>query len=216
MSHRALTFLCITVLSVLVFVFFALRLKPIELPRPITETLTQSQEKPTITFVNPSAGAQGAKVTIVEYADFQCEACGILATSLDVILKTYPDDVRLIWKNLPNESVHEWATPAAIAAHCANKQNKFWEYHHELFTKQTYLSENQFTQIASTIGLDMEKFQSCYDERDTLPIVKKDYEEGIALGITATPALFINDELLIGAPTLQELLDLVQEKIASP
>lgn len=110
---------------------------------------------------------------------------------------------------MPNESTHELATPTAIAAHCADRQGMFWQYHDALFERQPYLSETQFTQIATDIGLDVEKFQTCYDARDTLPIVKKDYEEGLALGITSTPTLYIGDQTLVGAVTTQDLIDLV-------
>ncbi|MBI5793923.1 thioredoxin domain-containing protein [Candidatus Uhrbacteria bacterium] len=216
MSHRWLTFLTIGVLSIIVFIFFGLRLRPIEIPKIESVSEAGSQAQPTITFVNPWKGAEDAKVTMVVFSDFQCDACATLATSLDVALKTYPDDVRLVWKNLPNESLHPLATPAAIAAHCAADQNTFWEFHDELFAKQAYLSESLFTQIASSIGLNVDKFQSCYDKRDTLPIVTKDYEEGLALGLTSTPSLYVGDQLLIGAIDVQELLSVIEEQLSLP
>lgn len=216
MSHRWLTFLTIAVLGILVFIFFGLRLRPIEIPEPKTTTVAGSLDEPTVTFVNPSKGPPDAKVTLVLFSDFQCDACQNIATTLDVVLKTFPDDVRLVWKDMPNESLHPLATPAAIAAHCAAEQNKFWEYHDELFSKQAYLSESLFTQIASSLHLDTDEFESCYDNRDTLPIVTKDYEEGLALGITATPTLFIGDEMLVGAVSAQDLVTLVSEQIQTP
>lgn len=198
------------------FIFFGLYLRPIEIPEPQTTTVAGSLSEPTVTFLNPSRGSKDAVLTLIVFSDFECDACATIATSLEVILKTYPDDVRLIWKNLPNESIHALATPAAIAAHCTAEQGKFWEYHDELFAKQAYLSESLFAQIASTLQLDTDKFQSCYDNRDTLPIVTKDYEEGIALGLTATPALYVGDELFIGAVALQELLSVVETQLSSP
>ncbi len=216
MSHRWLTFLSITVLGIIVFIFFGLRLRPIEIPEPQTTTVAGSLEEPTVTFVNPSRGPEDAALTLIVFSDFQCDACATLASSLEVILKTYPEDVRLVWKNLPNESLHAFAAPAAIAAHCAADQDAFWEYHDELFAKQAYLSESLFTQIASTLSLDLDKFQSCYDERETLPIVTKDYEEGLALGLTATPTLYVGNEILIGAIDVQELLSVVQGQLNLP
>lgn len=134
-------------------------------------------------------------------------------TSLEAILKTYPDQVRLVWKDLPNESAHPLATPAAIAAHCADRQGAFWEYHDALFARQSVLSEAVFTQIAQEIGLDTEKFQNCHDSRDTLPIVKKDYEEALALGLTATPTLFVGEEVFVGAVTLADLQEAVENAL---
>jgi protein-disulfide isomerase len=216
MPHRWLTFLCITVLGIIVFIFFELRLRPIELPEPQTTTVAGSLEEPTVTFINPSQGHEDAALTLIVFSDFQCDACATLASSLAVILKTYPQDVRLVWKNLPNESLHALATPAAIAAHCAADQGAFWEYHDELFAKQSYLSESLFTQIASTLQLNVDRFQSCYDEQDTLPIVTKDYEEGKALGLTATPTLYVGTEILIGAIDVQQLLAVVQAQLSLP
>jgi protein-disulfide isomerase len=215
MPHRWLTFLTISVLSVLVFIFFGLRLRPVEIPKLETTDLSGTATQPTTTFVNPSLGPDDAALTIVLFSDFQCDACQQISSTLGAIVKAYPEDVRLVWKDMPNESLHTLATPAAIAAHCADRQEKFWEYHDELFAKQVFLSESLFTQIASTIGLDVDTFQSCYDNRDTLPIITKDFEEGQALGITSTPTLYVGEEILIGAIDLTQLMTVVQNQISA-
>lgn len=217
MQHRWLTFLCFTVLGVVVFIFFWYRNQPIEIATaPQQDIEVGSLTRPTTTFVNPGKGATEPKLTIIEFGDFECIPCKILADSLQVVVKTYPNDVKIIWKDLPNESVHPLATPAAIAAHCADRQGAFWQYHDELFSQQSYLTETQFSQIAQNLGLQMDKFTSCYETRETLPIIKKDYEEGLVLGLTATPAIYVGDEeVLIGAVTTQDLLDLVASKLSS-
>ena len=216
MPHRWLTFLSFAALGLMVFVFFWYRNQPIEVIIPESQIEVGSLSQPTVTFVNPAKGAQVPTITIIEFADFQCAACATLSDSLEVLVKTYPQDVRIVWKDMPNESIHTLATPAAIAAHCADRQGKFWEYHSTLFDRQSVLSETQFTQIATDLGLNMGKFRTCYDERDTLPIVKKDYEEGQALGITSTPTLYIGDQTLVGAVTTQDLVDLVGAMIQNP
>lgn len=215
MQQRWLPFFVIAVLALIIFIFFWYRNQPIEIPVPEDDGGTTTLTEPTVTFINPSRGSATAKVTIVEFGDFECEACKTLADTLEVVLKSYPDDVKLVWKNLPNESANEFATPAAIAAHCADRQGAFWAYYDLLFERQGYLSETQFVQIAQEIGLDLNTFQGCYESRDTLPIVKRDYEEGLALGLTSTPTLFVGDEIVIGAVTTQELLDLVANLLAS-
>lgn len=216
MQHRWLAFLSIAALGLMVFVFFWFRNQPIEVVIPEPEIEVGSLTQPTVTFVNPAKGAETPTVTIIEFGDFQCAACATLDDSLEVLVKTYPDDVRIVWKDMPNESAHELATPAAIAAHCADRQGMFWEYHDSLFDRQSVLNEAQFTQIATDIGLNVGKFQTCYDERDTLPIVKKDYNEGLALGITSTPTLYVGDQVFVGAVSTQDLLDLVSSLIPSP
>ena len=209
MEHRWLGFLSIGASGLMVFVFFWFRNQPIEIPVPESSVEVGSITQPMVTFVNPARGAEEPTVTVVEFGDFECVACKTLADSLEVLIKTYPNTVQVVWKDMPNESAHPLATPASIAAHCADRQGAFWTYHDALFDRQSYLGESQFTQIAQDLQLDVEKFQRCYDERDTLPIVKKDYEEGLALGITSTPTLFIEEQMLIGAVTTQDLLDAV-------
>lgn len=210
MDKHWLAFLSIGVLGLIVFIFFWYRNQPIEFAvEDPTADITQISE-PSITFVNPRKGAEEASITIVEFGDFECTACKTLSPALEVALKTYPDDVNLVWKNLPNESIHPIATPAAIAAHCADQQGAFWAYHDILFDRQGYITETQFPQIAQEVGIDVDKFSTCYETRDTLAIVKKDYEEGLGLGLTSTPTLFIEGQILIGAITTNELLDVIE------
>jgi protein-disulfide isomerase len=214
MSHKWLTFLTLGFLTIVVLLFFWIRIQPIEVDREQIAALYEDVSEPTVTFVNPSKGAEEPAVTIIEYSDFQCSACVSLSSSLNIVLATYPDYVRVVWKDLPNESIHELSTPAAIAAHCADRQGMFWSYHDELFQRQSYLSETEFTQIAADLELDVEKFQNCYDTRDTLPIVKKDFDEAMGLELTSTPTMFINDEVYIGAVSFDELLDIVADQLS--
>jgi len=202
-------------LSALVFIFFWLRVRPVEINYDAYTDDIQEVSEPTVTFVNPAKGAEEPTVTIIEYGDFECGPCKTLSSTLQTILSSYPDDVQVVWKDLPNESLHELSTPAAIAAHCADRQGTFWGYHDELFVRQSYLSESQFLQIATTLGLDVEKFQSCYDDRETLPIVKKDYEEALGLGLTSTPTLFIGDEILVGAVSSEQLIEMIEDLLAN-
>jgi len=214
MQHRWLTLLSISVITILVFIFFWIRLQPIEYERPPESSSSIGNiDEPTVTFINPSRGAASPTVTIIEYSDFECESCKQIQSSIETALRTYGGDVRHVWKNLPNESAHPLATPAAIAAHCADQQGAFWDYHDELFEAQSFLSESLFTQIATELELDVKAFTKCYETRDTLPIVRKDYEEGIALGLIATPTLFINGESVVGAITTEELLSYVQQAL---
>ncbi len=213
MNHKLLTLLSISGLTIIVFIFFVFYIQPIPLPEIETPIEVGTLTEPTVTFVNPQRGAQEPVVQIIEYSDFECSACKTISPALEVAIATYPDQVSHVWKNLPNEALHPLATPAAIAALCADQQGAFWEYHDELFNRQSYLSDDQFNQIATTIGLDMKDFIDCNDNRDTLPIVKKDYEEAIGLGLTSTPTLFVGNQILIGAVSTQTLLDTIAEQL---
>ena len=214
MHNRWIVFLSLGVAGLIVFAFFAFRLMPIRQPSGPEKTIAKI-EKPSVTFVNPAFGPADALVTIVDFSDFSCVPCRDLFAALASVQASYPAQVRVVWKNLPNESIHPEATPAAIAAHCADRQKKFWPYAEQLFLRQSMLSEDQFSQIARDLGLKTDTFQKCYDARDTLAIVRKDYEEGIGLGITATPTIFINDAREVGAVSLQELTQYVEQAIAA-
>ncbi len=118
MQHRWLTFLCFAVLGVVVFIFFWYRNQPIEIATTQQEKIEiGSLTQPTMTFVNPTKGAKEPKLTIVEFGDFECIPCKALADSLQVVVKTYPNDVKVVWKDLPNESIHPLSTPAAAMSH---------------------------------------------------------------------------------------------------
>lgn len=213
MPHRWLPLFTLTFLTVIVFIFFVIRLRPIETRRAETTTVLTPLAEPTVTFVNPSFGASEPKITIVEFADFECSACGQLTPTLDAIVKAYPKEVRVVWKNLPNSSAHDQAIPAAIAAHCADRQGKFWNYHDLLFARMSILSDDQYTQIANELSLDLSRFKTCVKSKDTFPIIQKDIEEATALGLIATPTLFVGKEKEVGAIGIEELIRVVQSQL---
>jgi len=208
-----LAFVVIGFVSAVVLMFFAVRLRPIT-PAPHPEQIVAgSLTKPTVTFVNPTLGNPAARVTIVEFADFQCTPCAQFDTALAAVLKTYPHDVRIVWKDAPNDSAHPLSTAAAVAAHCADRQGKFWEYHDLLFERQSFLSAGQFDAIAAELKLDTAAFTACNSSQETLGIVEHDTEEARGLGLTATPTVYVNDEQVVGALTTDELLGYVERAL---
>lgn len=217
MRNRLLAFLVIGVLSITVFIFFFIRTQPIPLPKPkVTAANSTGTKIPTVTFADPILGPANAKITMVEYGDFECIPCKQMLQILDVVMKTYPNDVRLAWKDVPNDSAHPNATPAAIAAHCAQQQGKFWEYADKLFNQQTFLSEGTYPQIASDLNLNVTKFNKCVAQKDTLPIVQKNFQEGMDIGIVATPSLFVGSESFVGVPTVEDLTKVIAEQLNPP
>ncbi len=215
MRERYLSFLVIGVLSVIVFIFFFIQTQPIPVPKFLNSSTDASAPKtPTVTFVNPSKGATNPKLTIVEYSDFECIVCKQISPIIDIALQTYPNDVRLVWKDMPNDSAHLHATSAAIAAHCADRQGKFWEYAQMVFDRQSYLSDSALMQIAAELSLNQDKFAKCVSSKDTLPIVQKDFAEGQALGIAATPTLFVGDQVIIGLLTADELSAAIAKQLS--
>jgi protein-disulfide isomerase/uncharacterized membrane protein len=152
-------------------------------------------------------GAADAPVTIVEFSDFQCPACGQAFLDLHDLLRRRPD-VRLVFRHFPLDDrcnddmargVHPMACLAACGAECAGQQGKFWEYHDLLFQNQAALARDGLFTIARDIGLDIARFRTCLDDPATLDLVREDVHAGSALGVKSTPTIFINGRRIEGA-----------------
>jgi protein-disulfide isomerase len=198
------------IIFVLIFFSFVTTIFFIVGSKPKADIIINTNEvekisKPTITIIDPQIGTETATLTVIEFGDFHCSACKENAINLKELYNTYPDKVRIVWKDFPNESLSEQATPSAIAARCADNQDAFWEYHDELFLRQTMLGETVYYQIAEGLELNMKEFTKCYQSQEPLPRVKKSFEEGLALDLTATPTVFINGERYVGAISYADL-----------
>ena len=215
MRDRILALTVMAALSLMVFVFFFIRTQPIPIPKSKLNTESNAIKVPSVTFIDPSIGPQDAKIVVVEYSDFECEACKLLNPILDTLRKTYPNDVRIVWKDMPNDSAHPNATSAATAAHCAAKQNKFWEYATSLFEKQGYLTDALYYQIATELKLNEDTFRKCVSTQDTLALVKKNFQEGKDLGIVATPTIYVGSTPFVGTPTSDELTQFVAQQLST-
>jgi len=158
---------------------------------PEETTLVKS---PTITIADPQNGPGNAKITIVEFADYNCSHCAEINVVLKQVIAKYPQDVRLVWKDFPFLAPLETTWQAHMAARCAGKQNKFWEYHDTLFENQTNLGKAQFLEMAKMLNLNLSLFESCINNEDTRPLVEKSFKEGQDIGIDGTPTFFINGE----------------------
>jgi protein-disulfide isomerase len=139
---------------------------------------------------SPVKGPADAKVTIFEFSDFECPYCKRGFDVVEEVLKAYPNDVKVVFKNMPLE-FHNMATPAAKAALAAQKQGKFWEFHDELFKNQQSISEELFPKIATTLGLDMEKFKADMNSPEVEAQIKSDISIAKALDITGTPGFIV-------------------------
>lgn len=180
-----------------------------------TENITTATtiETPTVTTINPSRGLATAPITIVEYGDFQCEFCGSVASELNQLRLEDPEHIRIVWKDFPNEDLHPESTNSAIAARCAGNQGYFWSFHDLLFTRQV-LNTETYTALAESLKLDLSAFQTCVDARTPLPRIQHDFEEGVALQLTATPTIFINDERIVGDVGLDQLRQIVNKHLS--
>ena len=162
---------------------------------------------------NPSVGPKSAKVTIVEFTDYQCPYCVKVEPTLKEVVKKYGDKVRVVVRDFPL-SFHPQAMPAAIAATCAHSQGKFFEMKDKLFAQQDKLSEELYGKIAKEIKLDTKKYEACVKDPATRADVEADMREGEKFGVNGTPALFVNGRKSSGALDIGELSKMIDEELA--
>lgn len=137
-------------------------------------------------------GKADAKVTIVEFSDFQCPYCQHMATNLDEIFKQYPNDVKIYFKNRPLNSIHQFAQGAAEAAEAARQQGKFWPMYELIFKNRNALDSASLEKYAQEAGLNVAKFKESLSSGAPKAFVDKDSAEADKLGINSTPTVFIN------------------------
>lgn len=163
----------------------------------------------------PTFGGKDAKVTIVEYSDFQCPFCAKGADILKSIKKKYGNKVKVAFKNFPLP-FHNHAEQAAVAGLCANEQgvDYFWKMHDEMFANQDSLDAEGLKKTAKKIGLKADAFDKCLSENKHLNQVKADMEEGRKLKVKSTPTFFINGQLINGAQPMEVFSEIIDEELA--
>jgi protein-disulfide isomerase len=144
-------------------------------------------------------GNAKAPVTIIEFSDYQCPYCSRAVPTLERIKKEYgPDKVKVVFIDMPLPN-HPRAVPASQAAHCANDQGKFWEMHNAIFNNQAKMEDADLKEHAKSVGLDLAKFNECFDSGKHKATVEKARAEAEKAGIQATPSFVINGQLMQGA-----------------
>jgi len=161
----------------------------------------------------PIRGNVKAPVTIVEFSDYECPFCKKAEPTLQQVLKTYGDKVRFVYRHYPLE-FHAKARPAAEAAECANAQGKFWEYHDKVFASSD-LSETKLKAIAGEVGLDQAKFDECLAKHASKDAVDKDMADASGVGVTGTPAFFINGRMISGAQPFEKFKEIIDQELAA-
>jgi protein-disulfide isomerase len=159
-------------------------------------------------------GSKTAKVTLVEFADYECPYCQKVAPDVRKLQADYGDKVAITYKDFPLP-MHARAEKAAEAARCASKQNKFWEFHDEIFHSKE-LDMDQLKAQARALKLDTAQFDKCLDNGEEASAVDKDRKEGLRLGITGTPSFFINGHYLSGALDYAALRQVVDQQLTAP
>jgi protein-disulfide isomerase len=162
---------------------------------------------------SPSRGAAVAKVTIVEFADFECPFCARAADTLERVLELYPDDVQVVFKHQPLP-IHEHAVDAALAAEAARSKELFWAMHDGLFEHPRALGQNDLLAQAAALGLDPVRFERSRRDPALSARLAEDQALSKRLGVQGTPTFFINGRPLIGARPLEQFTSIIDEEIA--
>ncbi|MBI4995227.1 thioredoxin domain-containing protein [Candidatus Peregrinibacteria bacterium] len=173
-------------------------------PRPEVKKLS-ADETAKLLDTNSVKGDLDAAISLVEFSDFQCPFCArFAANTISQVDENYAKSgkVKIAFRDYPLD-FHKNAAPAALAARCAGEQGKFWEMHDVIFAKQSEWSGEvesalKFKLYAKQLGLDVKKFNGCFDSKKYIGEIQKDLIAGIAAGIEGTPGSFINGKEIAG------------------
>ena len=160
-------------------------------------------------------GPADARVTLVEYGDFQCPYCGDAYPVVQELLERFPDGLRFVFRHMPLADLHPRAPAAAEAAEAAAAQGRFWEMHDRLFTHQHELSDAQLREHAAAIELDLDRFDRELSEGIHAPRVEEDYLSGVRSGTPSTPRFFINGVIHLGSPSFPELFERIATELSA-
>jgi protein-disulfide isomerase len=193
--------------------------------KQVTQTLTQrlNQERKVtvnlepyrVPFNNeraPAVGPANAPVTLVEFSDFQCPFCERFFPTLKQLQQHFGDKLRVVYRQFPLTNIHPNAFKAAEASLCADDQGQFWDMHDLLFQEQDRLAVRDLKVKASRLGLNQKKFDACLDSGRHVEQVQEDLKEGTRIGVTGTPAIFINGIPLEGGAVPYEVVAAAIEK----
>jgi len=141
----------------------------------------------------PVLGRNDAPVTLVEFSDYQCPFCQrFFATTLPALKKDYIDTgkLRFVYRDFPLE-MHPHAREAAVAAHCAGEQGKYWEMHDALFQHQTALATQQLAEYASALGVNRRAFDECVTSGRHAARIQRGLADGAAAAVQGTPGFVV-------------------------
>jgi len=160
---------------------------------------------------SPSRGGEAAPVTMTEFADFHCGFCKKVSATLEAVLKSYPEKVRLVFRHHPlSNTPGQGSYLTHEASVCAHEQGKFWEYHDGIFSLSGFPQEADLYTLAGKLGLDEKKFEDCLKNGRGRPPIEKDLQEGVERKIQGTPMIYINQAEVAGAYPLEHFKEVIE------
>ncbi|HVA01234.1 MAG TPA: thioredoxin domain-containing protein [Terriglobia bacterium] len=182
-------------------------------PRKQVEHSISLKEQPTV-------GPADAPVTIVEYADLECPMCARMHEFLEnSVIPKYGNKVRIVFKEFPLVSIHDWALTGAIATQCAYEldPSAYFHYRSMIFKNQTLINganvRTLLLDFGQRAGIDRLRLATCIDSKESLPRVEADAHEGQQLGIGSTPTLFVNGRPVVGMPTPEQFYKIIDQAL---
>ncbi|TQV85036.1 DsbA family protein [Aliikangiella coralliicola] len=163
----------------------------------------------------PYRGGENAKVTIIEFSDFECPYCSRANDTLYQLSKMYGDKIKIVYKHFPLSSIHPGAEKAAEASICAQEQGmgNFWKLHDKMFENYRNLSVGIIKDMAKEIGLNTESFNQCLSTGKYAARVAAEVQQAQRLGIQSTPAFYVNGRFIKGAQPIDIFQQMIDEEI---
>ncbi len=152
-------------------------------------------------------GSADAPVTLVEFSDFQCPACRFAVEPMKSLQALYAKDMRVIFKHYPLTNAHPKAKAAAMAAECAGRQGRFWDFHDKLYDNQVDWAKDggkNLEDYAREFGLDQAAFADCLKDPSVPSAIERDMKEAEDRWVVSTPTFFINGKRFVGARQLTD------------
>lgn len=182
---------------------------------------TTTNEKANVAPVSEkdiTKGENKAKVTLIEYSDFQCPACAVYYPLTKQLMTDFGDKIYFVYRFFPLRQIHKNAGISSQAAYAANLQGKFWEMHDILFENQNSWStlpnpQDEFLTYAKKISLDVNKFKADLNSDETKKFVSDEENQGISEGINSTPTFFINGVKIQNPQNYEEFKKIIDDEL---
>lgn len=178
------------------------------------EKKIQNPVKISLDDQTPIRGTKDAVITIVNFSDFECPFCSKVNPTLNSLMKRYEGKIRLAYMHLPL-SFHKHAQNIALASIAAHKQNKFWEFHDEIFVNPTGLTTERLINIAKKLNLNIDQFKKDMNSKEAKAKLEKDIKQATSLGIAGTPAFLINGVEVSGALEEKQFVTIIEQILNS-
>ena len=160
----------------------------------------------------PFEGPDKAPLTVVEFSDFQCPYCAQAAPQVEALLKVFPTQLKIVFKQFPLDT-HPQAAIAAAASVAAQRQGKFWPMHDALFASRDNLSRQNLLALAAANGLEMKQFQADLDSAAVQQAIARDMQDGNDAGVAGTPTIFLNGQKFNGPIEVSALKPVLDEQL---